>query len=143
MRTTRIGRLALTLALAAFVCGCATTEHGAYITVGGLTTAVELSRQAYIQHANTCKCVPQSEFNKLEGYYEKYQQAAKMAQDAITAYKSATVPDKASLNSVLLLTSEAANLVLTDILATLPAPQGNKLKSQLPKNVKVKEVVLP
>jgi hypothetical protein len=136
-------RLALMLALAAFVVGCASTEHAAYISIGSLTTAVELSRQAFVQRANTCGCIKQSQWNQLESYYEKYQQAAVMAQNAIIAYKGATVPDKASLQSVLLLTSEAANLVLTDILATLPAPEGNKLKAQLPKNVKVKEVVLP
>jgi len=119
--------------IAALMAGCASVERTAYVTTGGLTTAVELARQAYVQHENTCKCVTQSEHDKVMNYYAQYQQAAQMAQVVITAYKAATVPNQAALTQALSEETTAANNVLVLVESLLPASETTTLKTKLPK----------
>lgn len=111
---------------------CASTERAAYITTGGATEAVELARQAYVNHENTCKCVTQSEHDKVESYYLKYQAAAKLASDAITAYKSATVPNQAAFQAALNGATSAAVDSVSLIESLLPVSETTALKPKLP-----------
>lgn len=116
--------------------GCASTERAAYITAGSLTTGVELARQAYVQHENTCNCVTQSEHDKVQSYYVKYQGAAKLAADAIAAYKNSTVPNSAALNATLASTTAAASDSIGLVESLLSVSETTTLKQKLPKGVK-------
>jgi glycerol-3-phosphate O-acyltransferase len=113
--------------------GCASVERNAYIATGSATTAVELARQAYIDHANTCHCVTESEFDRVRTVYEKYQLAAKAMQTAITEYKRADAPNRSALEAAIAIASASAADVITLVQSLLPPPEAEKLKTKLPK----------
>lgn len=126
-------RFITTLALLCVI-GCTSVEKNGYIAIGSTTTAVELARQTYIAYANSCHCVQQADFERLQGYYVKYQQAAKLAQDGITNYLNAGGGgNKASLDAVLLAASQSAADIVAMICANLPAYETEKLKTKMPK----------
>ena len=111
--------------------GCGTLEHTAYVAIGGATTAVELSRQAYINRANTCQCVTQSEFTKVQSYYVKYQASLKVAQDLIVSCKTSGIANdnaiQMAVNAVTASGSDVVKLIQSLLPKNPPAAATNSV----------------
>jgi len=136
MRICRMPAIVAVSLATAFVCGCATTasiERGAYITVGSATTAVELARQGYINHANECLCVQSNEFLRVQNAYEEYQRGAELAGQLIVAYKQSTTPNPMTLESALTALSDNSSNLVTMIIELLPGKDGAKVQRQIGK----------
>jgi len=122
--------------LVGLLVACATTasiERGAYITVGSATTAVELARQGYINHANECLCVQSNEFLRVQNAYEEYQRGAELAGQLIVAYKQSTTPNPMTLESALTALSDNSSNLVTMIIELLPGKDGAKVQRQIGK----------
>lgn len=128
------GRKIYIIALAlALVMGCASLERNSYVAIGTITTGVELARQAYIDHANTCACVTEAEFANVRSLYEKYQLAARAVQTAVTVYKTSGDQNQLKL-AINAATASAADLIRL-VTSLLPPGDTARLKPKLPKEI--------
>lgn len=117
------------------VVGCATLEKKAYVSLGATTVAVELAREAYIQHANECLCVTSSEYQKVQADYETYQASVKVAEDAVLAWKSADVGNEAALTAAINAVSASASDIIVLVRKLLPRPEADRLNKKLRKGL--------
>lgn len=116
-----------------FCFGCASLERTTYVTMGATTTAVELARQAYVNHENTCACVSITEHDVVKGYYENYQQTVKLVQDAISVLESTNPQDKSALDNTMFAAATAAADYISEIEKLIPPNEVASLKAKMPK----------
>lgn len=127
-----VSLLGLLVVLALFT-GCASLEHNAYVGIGATTTAVELARQAYIDHVNTCACVTTQQFTRVEADYLVYQRSVKVAQDIILQLKASGASNDSALQQALAAVAASSADVIALIETILPPPKTATLKLQLAK----------
>ena len=118
--------------------GCTSAYRASYITTGALTTAVELAREAYVQHENTCLCVTLSEHAKVQSYYLKYQMAAKVASDALAGSQGSTVPNTPVVTAAIGAAQAAAQDTVSLVESLLSSTETTVLKAKLPVEAKLK-----
>jgi hypothetical protein len=76
-----------TIAVAGWLCGCATFQTNTYKAIGTAAVAVDASMQAWGDYVRQGKATPAQEAT-VRAAYEKYQQAMRTAHVLVTAHQT-------------------------------------------------------
>ncbi len=117
--------------------GCANLAKNAYTGAVTVPIAVEAARVAYIQHANICNCVHSNEYLKVQGYFQSYQAAAASLEAAVGPYGTNEVPNSVVLQALTDAALSTAGDYISIITQLIPPPEAAKLKTKVPKAVKI------
>jgi len=133
----KLTSLIAAIALAACV-GCGTTATNSFNVVVTVPIAVELAREVYLNHVNTCHCVHQSEYNIAMAAYSAYQRANQAASDTVASYGTNAVPNDVALQALTAAAEASAGDFINLVTATIPAADAANLKAKVPKTIKLK-----
>jgi len=83
----KIAYLFATVAIAGWLCGCATFNTNAYKSIGTAAVAVDASMQAWGAYVRDGKATPAQEAT-VRAAYERYQQSMRVAQVLMHSYQT-------------------------------------------------------
>ena len=113
------------IALLAFLLGCASTEDIAYKATGTTVVTVDGAMKGWLDYKNT-HTVPQDQIDRVKSAYNKYYATVQAEKDAVIAFKTNT--DTNALTRAITLSSTAASDLIGVVMQFLPPVEAAKVK---------------